>query len=167
MPLAAMPAAAQEVAPRETTAQAEVEAAPENDGGADIIVTGYRAALGSAQEIKRNSPSIVDAIVSNDIGKLPDNNAAEAIARVTGVTVRRSGGQLSCADRRASRQGGPPRRLVSRPGRTGRPVPAAGPVTLPPGAEVSPALSMPPSPMQVASHRPGGSPPGGVIRDVG
>lgn len=84
IPLAAIPAAAQD-----TTAQAQAEAAPENDASADIVVTGYRAALGSAQEIKRNSSSIVDAIVSNDIGKLPDNNAAEAIARVTGVTVQR------------------------------------------------------------------------------
>ena len=84
VPLAAIPAAAQQ-----TTAQAEADAAPENEASADIVVTGYRAALGSAQEIKRNSASIVDAIVSNDIGKLPDNNAAEAIARVTGVTVQR------------------------------------------------------------------------------
>lgn len=70
-------------------AQQQAEAAPENSSTNDIVVTGYRAALGSAQEIKRNSDSIVDAIASDDIGKLPDNNAAEAIARVTGVTVQR------------------------------------------------------------------------------
>jgi TonB-dependent receptor len=57
--------------------------------GEDIVVTGYRASLGSAQEIKRSSDAIVDAIVSEDIGKLPDNNAAEAISRVAGVTVLR------------------------------------------------------------------------------
>ena len=54
-----------------------------------IIVSGYRQSLSSAQSIKRNSDAIVDAIVSEDIGKLPDNNAAEAIARVPGVTVLR------------------------------------------------------------------------------
>ena len=57
----------------------------------DIVVRGYRAALGSAQERKRNSDAILDAIVAEDIGKLPDNNAAEAIARVAGVQVSRSG----------------------------------------------------------------------------
>lgn len=77
----AAPAAAQE-APA-ATPEAEEPAANE------IVVTGYRAALGSAAAIKRNSDSIVDAIVSEDIGKLPDNNAAESIARVTGVTVLR------------------------------------------------------------------------------
>ncbi|MFD1787854.1 TonB-dependent receptor [Sphingomonas floccifaciens] len=55
----------------------------------EIVVTGYRASLGSAQTIKRSSDAIVDAIVSEDIGKLPDNNAAEAIARVPGVQVLR------------------------------------------------------------------------------
>lgn len=55
----------------------------------DIVVTGYRAALGSAQEMKRQSDAIVDAIVSEDIGKLPDNNAAEAISRIVGVQVLR------------------------------------------------------------------------------
>lgn len=73
-------------------AQAPSNGAPEttqDDAASDIVVTGYRAALGSAQEIKRNSDSIVDAIVSDDIGKLPDNNAAEAISRIVGVTVTR------------------------------------------------------------------------------
>ncbi|HEY0622495.1 TonB-dependent receptor [Sphingomonas sp.] len=77
----ATPAAAQDAA--DTKPETEEPAAN------DIVVTGYRAALGSVAAIKRNSDSIVDAIVSEDIGKLPDNNAAESIARVTGVTVLR------------------------------------------------------------------------------
>ncbi len=75
-----------------SAAQAQSDAAPENaqaGGDNEIVVTGYRAALGSAQELKRNSSSIVDAVVSDDIGKLPDNNAAEAISRIVGVTVLR------------------------------------------------------------------------------
>ncbi len=53
------------------------------------MVTGIRQSLSSAQNIKRNSDAIVDALVAEDIGKFPDNNAAEAIARVTGVQVTR------------------------------------------------------------------------------
>lgn len=60
------------------------ETAPE-----DIVVTGYRASLGSAQAIKRNSDSILDAIVAQDIGKLPDNTAAESLARISGVQAVR------------------------------------------------------------------------------
>ncbi|WP_037489474.1 TonB-dependent receptor [Sphingomonas phyllosphaerae] len=56
----------------------------------DIVVTGVRASLRSAQALKRDSTSILDAVVAEDIGKLPDNNASEALARVTGVQVNRS-----------------------------------------------------------------------------
>ena len=58
-----------------------------------IVVTGLRRSLESAQAIKRNSDAIVDAIVAEDIGKLPDTFASSALARVTGVTVTRGGGE--------------------------------------------------------------------------
>ncbi len=61
----------------------------------DIVVTGYRASLGTAQAIKRNSDAILDAIVAQDIGKLPDNTAAESLARVTGVQVSRYSDEVS------------------------------------------------------------------------
>jgi iron complex outermembrane receptor protein len=61
----------------------------------EIVVTGYRASLGSAQAIKRNSDAILDAIVAQDIGKLPDNTAAESLARVTGIQVNRSGDEVN------------------------------------------------------------------------
>ncbi len=60
---------------------------------ADIVVTGVRASLQSAQSIKRNASSIVDSIVAEDIGKLPDNNATEALQRITGVQVSRDVGE--------------------------------------------------------------------------
>src|SRR2546423_3896022 len=37
-----------------------------------IVVTGLRRSLQSARNIKRNSDQIVDAVVAEDIGKLPD-----------------------------------------------------------------------------------------------
>src|SRR3954471_4619380 len=42
------------------------------DTGNSIVVTGLRRALQSARNIKRNSPQVIDAIVAEDIGKLPD-----------------------------------------------------------------------------------------------
>jgi TonB-dependent receptor len=60
------------------------------DQSEDIVVTGLRRSLGSAQAIKRDSDQILDAIVAEDIGKLPDNNAAESLARITGVQITRS-----------------------------------------------------------------------------
>lgn len=61
----------------------------------DIIVTGVRASLSSAQSIKRNSDVIVDSIVAEDIGKLPDRNVAEALQRITGIQIQRSFGEGS------------------------------------------------------------------------
>ncbi len=78
--------------PRPTAAPAEADDggyAARGEGG-EIVVTGLRSSLRSAQALKRNSDSIVDAIVAEDIGKLPDNNASEALARITGVQVNRS-----------------------------------------------------------------------------
>ncbi len=54
-----------------------------------IIVTGIRAAEAESIDIKRNSTQIVDSIVAEDIGKLPDQNVAESLERVAGVQVRR------------------------------------------------------------------------------
>lgn len=56
----------------------------------EIIVTGYRASLQSAAAIKRNSDSILESVVSEDIGKLPNNTAAETVARLPGIQVDRS-----------------------------------------------------------------------------
>ncbi|MGU3314128.1 TonB-dependent receptor [Sphingomonas sp. M6A6_1c] len=80
--------------PDQTSAQSTTAAdaaATEADAAqnADIVVTGLRQSLASAQNLKRNNVAIVDALVAEDIGKFPDNNAAEALARVTGVQVER------------------------------------------------------------------------------
>lgn len=61
----------------------------------EILVTGIRASLASARELKRSSDSILDAIVAEDIGKLPDNNAAESLARLPGVQVGRYADEAS------------------------------------------------------------------------
>jgi len=55
----------------------------------DIIVTGVRQALATSQEIKKNSDTFVDSITATDIGAFPDKSAAEALARVPGITVNR------------------------------------------------------------------------------
>lgn len=62
-------------------------------GAPEIIVTGLRASLGSARAIKRNADTIVDSIVAEDIGKFPDQNVAESLARVPGVQINRNQGE--------------------------------------------------------------------------
>lgn len=84
--LLAMPAAAQTApASQKSTDKPAVEASAVDE----VVVTGLRESLRSAQMIKRNSDAILDAVVAEDIGKLPDNTAAETLARITGVQVER------------------------------------------------------------------------------
>lgn len=98
--LAAAPAAAQNVpAPEpipapilEPDPAAEAAAAPGADGET-IVVTGIRRSLESAKNIKRNSDQIVDAIVAEDIGKLPDIAVSETAARIPGLQVTRRAGE--------------------------------------------------------------------------
>lgn len=59
----------------------------------DIVVTGIRASLNRAIDIKRNSNGIVDAISAEDIGKFPDTNLAESLQRVSGVSINRVNGE--------------------------------------------------------------------------
>lgn len=59
----------------------------------EVVVTGSRDSLTSARNLKRNADEVIDVIVAEDIGKLPDSNASESLARVTGVQVERGGGE--------------------------------------------------------------------------
>jgi iron complex outermembrane receptor protein len=60
-----------------------------------VTVTGVRRAAQSAQAIKKNSDEVIDSIVAEEAGKFPDKNVAEILGRVTGVQIRREGGEAS------------------------------------------------------------------------
>lgn len=73
-------------------AKAQSEAAEPEGAVEEVVVVGIRASLEAAADLKRNDDRVVDAIVAEDIGKLPDNNIAEALQRVTGVSINRDFG---------------------------------------------------------------------------
>jgi len=58
----------------------------------EIVVTGVRESLSKGLENKREATQVIESIVAEDIGKLPDNNVIEALQRVTGVQVTDRGG---------------------------------------------------------------------------
>ncbi|MET0319105.1 MAG: TonB-dependent receptor [Duganella sp.] len=62
---------------------------------AKVVVTGIRASMQSTLNLKRNSDGIIDGIVADDIGKFPDTNLAEAVQRISGVSIDRSNGEGS------------------------------------------------------------------------
>jgi iron complex outermembrane receptor protein len=55
-----------------------------------VVVSGQRAALQSAQKLKQDSDEVVDSIVAEDIGKLPDRSVTEVLQRIAGVTIDRN-----------------------------------------------------------------------------
>ena len=95
----ATPALAQdEPAPTDPNAEAQPNPADPSDPNADtgedeIVVTGIKASLRSAQGVKRNSDQIVDSIVAEDIGKLPDVAVSDTAARIPGIQVLRERGE--------------------------------------------------------------------------
>ncbi len=87
-------ASAQEAAPaaevQTAAAQDQVDAPAQSD---EIVVTGFRASLQNALNIKRASNQIVDAITAEDIADFPDANLAESIQRLPGVSIDRDNGE--------------------------------------------------------------------------
>lgn len=78
-------------------AQTAPAAAPQaEEEAADIVVTGVRASIVGAINVRKEAVQIVDSIVAEDVGKLPDNNVIEALQRVTGIQVtNRTGGEAA------------------------------------------------------------------------
>ena len=68
-------------------------AAAEDEPIEEVVAYGIRQSIRDAISRKRNSGQIMDAIVAEDIGKLPDDNIGEALQRVTGVSLTREAGE--------------------------------------------------------------------------
>lgn len=65
------------------------------DDSSTIVVTGIRQSLKSTRNLKRNSVQVIDSVVAEDIGKLPDIAVSDTAARIPGVQVVRVGGEAS------------------------------------------------------------------------
>jgi TonB-dependent receptor len=86
--------AAAALAALSTTALAQ-EAAKGDAQLETVVVTGVRASLTKSLANKRTNDQVVESVVAEDIGKLPDNNVVEALQRVTGIQVtNRAGGEV-------------------------------------------------------------------------
>ena len=73
-------------------ALAQGAAAGQGDAIEEIVVTGIRGSLAGALDQKRHSDNLVEVIIAEDIGKLPDQNLAEVLENVPGVQITRTAG---------------------------------------------------------------------------
>ena len=77
-----------------STGQAqEAEAAAGEDVLEEIVVTGIRYSLATSISDKRNADQIVDTITAEDIGRSTDQNIAEALNRISGVSITEQSGE--------------------------------------------------------------------------
>jgi len=87
-------------------AQAQQAAAPAEaanpEQSQEVVVTGIRASLQSAINVKRNSDAVVDSVSAEDLGKFPDADVGEALGRIPGVSVGRAFGQGASVSVRGS-----------------------------------------------------------------
>jgi len=58
-----------------------------------VTVSGYRASLAKAFELKRDAVGSQDSIVAEDIASFPDLNLAESMQRIPGVAITRDAGE--------------------------------------------------------------------------
>lgn len=79
---------------QEAAATAEAQVAAEEGTPEDaIVVTGFRQSLQAAINVKKNAVGAVDAIVAEDIAKFPDQNLAESLQRIPGISITRDAGE--------------------------------------------------------------------------
>jgi TonB-dependent receptor len=87
-----LPAWAEEAAADEAAASDAVPTAPDAEPDA-IVVTGQRTAELRALQVKERSNQVQETLVADDVGKLPDQNVAEAVKRLPGLSVANDQGE--------------------------------------------------------------------------
>lgn len=58
----------------------------------EVVVSGTRAALVESRDKKREAPIVQDSIVAEDLGRFPDDNVADSLSHITGITLQRTRG---------------------------------------------------------------------------
>jgi iron complex outermembrane recepter protein len=70
-------------APASATADAQLQ---------EIEVTGIRASLGKSLEIKKEADIVLDSINALELGRFPDDDVADSLRHITGVSISRTTG---------------------------------------------------------------------------
>lgn len=77
------------------TTWAQDEVAEQGPVMEEVMVVGIAGSLMRSMDMKRDSVGVVDGISAEEMGKFPDTNLAEALQRITGVSISRANGEGS------------------------------------------------------------------------
>ncbi|MBB3294870.1 TonB-dependent receptor [Mitsuaria sp. BK045] len=93
--LAAMGAAQAQVqppAPAASEAKADAKARDADQTLERVEVTGTRASLQRSLNLKRSASGVQDSISATELGRFPDDNVADSLSHITGVSISRTAG---------------------------------------------------------------------------
>ena len=93
--LAAMGAAQAQVqppAPAASEAKADAKARDADQTLERVEVTGTRASLQRSLSLKRSASGVQDSISATELGRFPDDNVADSLSHITGVSISRTAG---------------------------------------------------------------------------
>jgi len=69
-------------------------AAPATDDSTveEVVVVGVRASVAKAVKLKRDATTVQDSISALELGMFPDDNVADSLSHITGVSISRTAG---------------------------------------------------------------------------
>jgi len=78
----------------QAAAPAPAASAPEREAAdtQSVVVTGTRASLERALALKRDASVVQDSISATELGRFPDDNVADSLSHITGVSISRTAG---------------------------------------------------------------------------
>ena len=65
---------------------------PKREALQEVVVTGIRANLEKAMDVKKNAAVVLDSIDSTELGRFPDDDVADSLSHLPGITLERTTG---------------------------------------------------------------------------
>jgi len=90
--LAAVAAEPSSTSPPSAGAPATVAVGTSDGELETVVVTGWRASLAKSLEEKQNADIVLDSINALELGRFPDDDVADSLRHITGVTISRTTG---------------------------------------------------------------------------
>ncbi len=79
-------------APAASEAKADAQAKDADQTLERVEVTGTRASLQRSLNLKRSASGVQDSISATELGRFPDDNVADSLSHITGVSISRTAG---------------------------------------------------------------------------
>ncbi|ESQ93268.1 TonB-denpendent receptor [Asticcacaulis sp. AC460] len=73
-------------------AQAETQPTAPETADSEVVIVGVRGSVARAVKLKRDATTVQDSISALELGMFPDDNVADSLSHITGVSISRTAG---------------------------------------------------------------------------